>query len=400
MSTTSSVSTILPPPAALPPLRAALGDALDGAAPAVRRHFSQAAGTRVYRGVFRRVWVAPGLRGALARPALWLCRRAGMFLADAGTDVPFSLSHVVTDRGDGYAEMTWARELHFPGGVRRIEGAITFDPARGTPVEWMGRGRWLEAELHCRVEGGTLYVASGHQWLHLAGRRVPLPPLLAGRADLREWQQDDGTLGTRLVVSSPLLGEIIGWEGTFREDETATADAPSPDARVTDSRAIRTRLLLGAVAVLGTLAYSLSFLPAAGGRFVGPGAAIGVAAGVSWFVLGAAVLWMSRGRPSIGAWADACLATMAVGIGLLSAGTILNLAAWGVPAVGSAPEALAAAHLAILLASNIAMGATFVRRAGRLGLSAVCGTGAWVLALDGTFAIILLCLARYGGLIP
>jgi len=206
------------------PLREALGDGFGRLAPAVRAHFDQTSGTRRYRGVLDRAWIARGVRGWLARPVLWLCRRAGMFLADAGAGVPFWLTQTAAD-GGGRCVVRWERVLTFPHAVRRFAGAFAFDPQRGTVLEWLGAGRRLETELTCRAEAGALHVTSGRQWLRVTGLCVRVPGLLAGRARLREWQRSDGTLGTSLTVSNPLLGDVLGWEGRFEEAPTAAAGA-------------------------------------------------------------------------------------------------------------------------------------------------------------------------------
>jgi hypothetical protein len=62
-------------------------------------------------------------------------------------------------------------------------------------------------------ERGELHTVSGRQWLHLGSLRVRIPSLLAGRAVLREWQREDGALGTTLTIHNPLLGHFVGWRG-------------------------------------------------------------------------------------------------------------------------------------------------------------------------------------------
>jgi hypothetical protein len=168
--------------------------------------------------VLRRVWRRGGIRGMLARPALWLCRRTGTFVADAGDDLPYEMTHTVTPcaAARGIGEMAWTRILHFPAGRFRCEGDVTFDPTRRVLVERLGPCRRLEAELHCTVRQGELHTVSGRQWLHLGPLRLRIPRLLAGRATLREWQREDGSLGTVLTIRNPLLGDFLGWEGWFR----------------------------------------------------------------------------------------------------------------------------------------------------------------------------------------
>jgi hypothetical protein len=206
---------------AIPPLRAALGDALDRAAPAVREHFLQSAGTRRYRGMLTTVWRRAGFRGLLARPVLWLCRRTHTFFSGAGSDVPFEMTHTIHG-SCGAVAMSWRRALLFAGAPCVYEGAVTYDSTRGFLVEWLGPRRRLETELGCTIDRGELHTVSGRQWLRIGRLRIRVPSLLAGRAMLREWQRADGLLGTTLTIHSPLLGDFMGWEGWFQRDPDST----------------------------------------------------------------------------------------------------------------------------------------------------------------------------------
>src|SRR3954469_14938657 len=137
------------------------------------------------------------------------------------------------------------------------------------------------------------------------------------------------------------------------------------------------RLLLGVVAVAGTVAYSASFrtVPTADAAWLAPaGAAVGAAAGVSWLAFGAVLLLLTGGRPSVLKWADACLRTMAAGIAVLTFGTAFNLGVaplWHA-SVGAPPGPplglLLGVHLVLLANGNVVMGVAFFREARRLGL--------------------------------
>jgi hypothetical protein len=152
------------------------------------------------------------------------------------------------------------------------------------------------------------------------------------------------------------------------------------------------RLALGAVAVGGTIAYAWSFTRvASAGPLLPLATAVGIAAGVSWLVFGAVLLIVTGARPSIAGWVDACLHTMAVGMAVLSAATLANVA-W--PALPLAW--LLAVHGCALLASNIVMAARFVARARALGLPPVAAVTFWMVGLNATFAAILFALGRVG----
>lgn len=140
------------------------------------------------------------------------------------------------------------------------------------------------------------------------------------------------------------------------------------------------RLALGAVAVAGSAAYAASFAWAPqAGEAVRLARPIAIAAGLSWPAFGAALLLATRRRPSVLAWADACLVTMAPGIGVLLLSALLNLLHRG-----TTP-----AHGLVLLLSNAAMAGVFVSRARRLGMRAPLAVALWVGVLDGAFLLLL-----------
>ena len=162
------------------------------------------------------------------------------------------------------------------------------------------------------------------------------------------------------------------------------------------------RLLLAAVAVVGTVAYAMSFRTLPGGPATdsaGPwlapaGAAVGVAAGVSWVFFGAVLLTLTGGKPSPMAWADACLCTMAAGIGVLVVAAAFNVcvaAPWPLPA-----GLVLGVNLVLLVNANALMGAVFYRQARRLGLGPVASVTAWMAALNGAFVLLLTGLYRTG----
>jgi len=80
---------------------------------------------------------------------------------------------------------------------------------------------------------------------------------------------------------------------------------------------------------------------------------------------------------------------MAVGMAILSCGTVLNLVIY---ATSLTFDGLAAAHIGILIASDVVMGVVFVSRAKALGLPRLHAASLWVLVLNGVFAGALLLL--------
>lgn len=150
------------------------------------------------------------------------------------------------------------------------------------------------------------------------------------------------------------------------------------------------RVLFGCIAFAGTAVYASSFGVFDGSENLLPIArSIGIASGISWIVFGAVLLAATRCRPSVLAWADACLVAQAAGIGVLMTSVLVNLIARASDAA-STENAFKMVHAAIVLAADVLMAWLFVRRARRLGMSLKMALALWVLILNGCFLLILL----------
>jgi hypothetical protein len=197
------------------PFEAALGSAMENAAPRVREHFLQASGTQFYRGVMRRIWRREGWRGRLAAPFLWIGLLANTLFHETGRDIPFTLENTVTNLPDGRISMTWIRRFYFRNCCRGFDAVMIFDRARGVIVDQIGLTRHLEVELHPRVHDGAMILESGRQWFRIWRWRMPVPRWFAGTAHVREYQISDTELGISVTISNPLLGNFFGYEGVF-----------------------------------------------------------------------------------------------------------------------------------------------------------------------------------------
>jgi hypothetical protein len=146
------------------------------------------------------------------------------------------------------------------------------------------------------------------------------------------------------------------------------------------------RILHATAAFVGTAVYAASFLALPDPRRLFPvAAAIGVAAGLSWPVFGAALRAVTGGRPSACDWAEACLTTMTYGIAVLTVAAGLNL----IVLPSAPPTTHVPVHAGLLIVSNLLMAAVFVGAAGRLGLTVPAALGLWVAGLIGPFAAVL-----------
>ena len=159
-----------------------------------------------------------------------------------------------------------------------------------------------------------------------------------------------------------------------------------------------TRAALVALAFLGSAAYAISFAGAVDLRqWTAHAAAVGVAAGLSWIAFGVLLIAVTGGRPSVVSWMDACLRTMAVGIGIKMAAVALNLVWWMNEGITPRTAELVAIHLAILASADVAMGARFCFECALRGVSVSRAIALWV-SLNFVFGVLLFLFSRIGGL--
>lgn len=150
------------------------------------------------------------------------------------------------------------------------------------------------------------------------------------------------------------------------------------------------RVLFGCIAFAGTAVYATSFgVFDRSERLLPLARSVGIASGISWIVFGAVLLAATRCRPSVLAWADACLMAQAAGISVLMASVIVNLIARASDAA-STENTFKLIHAAIILAADVLMAWLFVRRARRLGMSLKMALALWVLILNGFFLLFLI----------
>ncbi len=161
------------------------------------------------------------------------------------------------------------------------------------------------------------------------------------------------------------------------------------------------RTLLTAVAFVGSTLYALSFWLVYGGDKVTAMAwAVGASAGGSWIIFGLVLLGVTRCRPSVMAWADACLLTMSAGMATKTLSMALNLGAYLVRSGAEVTPVPMPLHYAVLASANLIMAVVFIRRARRLGLSAPKAAAMWFVVLNGLFVVIIMSLRGSGGMSP
>lgn len=147
------------------------------------------------------------------------------------------------------------------------------------------------------------------------------------------------------------------------------------------------RLLLTCVAFGGSAIYAWSFAHAPQReQWLPVASAVGIAAGVSWVLFGLLLLTVTRTKPSVLAWADACLVTMAAGMTIKMTTVVANLI--------SPPGAWF--HLAVLMTANLTMAGVFIWRASWLAMHPLLAAGLWFGALNGIFTVVMFGLHAAG----
>ena len=377
------------------PFTQALGEDMDKLPAPIREHFAMGDGTCHYQGKMTRIWRRPGLRGLLAAPVLRLAAAADILFAETGKDVGFSLRHRVVQE-DGGPTMVWSRQFHFPKVTRCFDAVMRYDEERACIVDWLGGKGGMEVELHARLIERGIEIESGKQWLRIGRANLPIPSWIAGRATIREWMDEDEQQRICVVVNNPILGDFFGYEGSFAlvdedgeaENEEAEEAEEAPELPIPRPGVVvpvMRWLLLAAVAILGTVLVSQSFVWSNSKLLEEVGVAVGLGSGVAWIGFGVALLNADPKVPAV-SWADLCLRTMALGMAILSIIFAINsLQSLGV--VSTRVPALV--YAGIVASADVAMAAYFVRGATQLGLQGRTALALWVLVLNGICAAVI-----------
>ncbi|POH67411.1 DUF4166 domain-containing protein [Cryobacterium zongtaii] len=190
------------------PYEAALGGDLTGLHPQLRAYFTAIPAGRhgLGRGTFDRV----GTPRRWLWPVLALLARDAVLFPVWEHDVPF----LVVNR-PGPDRVHAVRRFEFPAGSRDMIDVIGADA--GGLADRLGRSGRLEARLDARIVDGALHLDSAGVYVHLAGRRVPVPRLCAPLVHLTERFDDgDQRQHVQVTVSLPFVGRVYEYSGSFR----------------------------------------------------------------------------------------------------------------------------------------------------------------------------------------
>lgn len=187
-------------------LERALGGSLTGLHPQVRDYVRALPPGASGHGEGR--YRVAGLRVRMLRPAFAVLARAGIAFPERERDIRFTVTNIDAVDGSRHAVRTFS----FAARTRIMVDEMRME--RGTLVDRLGRHGRLEVSLHPSVEGGALIMHSGALRLRWGRVRLPLPHVAT--VILREESVEEGLQRVRVAIRMPLLGEVYGYEGTFR----------------------------------------------------------------------------------------------------------------------------------------------------------------------------------------
>jgi Domain of unknown function (DUF4166) len=165
-------------------------------------------------GSMERVWSV-----RWARPLLRLLSGWDVLFPETGTDVPTTMHIFVGRDRKGRLCHHWNRTFVLPTVVRRIDAHLVWEPAREWVAEWMGPRGCFEMAWHVRyLPPNAIEVDARLEALRMGRLRVRLPRPLqvdAYTVDTADPEYED-VLRCTLRLTSPVLGSLCGYEGTFR----------------------------------------------------------------------------------------------------------------------------------------------------------------------------------------
>lgn len=166
-------------------------------------------------------------RGTLPLPALYAMPSRNLLFPEQGADVPFTVTTVGWRDDAGHEVLTTRREFEFGETTRRFDSLTVWDADAERLLDFLGTGGLVVSELHPRAEDGALVVEGGKQWLRVGDRYLPTPGPLAVDVAVRDRYDDAADhFEVTATVESPLVGHILGYEGTFTQAVREQATVP------------------------------------------------------------------------------------------------------------------------------------------------------------------------------
>ncbi|NIK71515.1 MULTISPECIES: DUF4166 domain-containing protein [unclassified Paenibacillus] len=196
----------------------ALGARFNNLHPRIQERFGFSSKDRVAsigQGVMDRIWFNKWAAIPLALGA----SRHIMF-PQGGSGIPFTIENYAYRDGFGRETVTWIRKFQFKRAIRHFDATMIYSADRNRVVDYLGNKQHLAVDLDITAaSNGGIRIRSGDQRFYEGPIQFTCPALLTGTADVTEWYDDDREkFRISVIVSSPVLGTVFHYEGSFEAE--------------------------------------------------------------------------------------------------------------------------------------------------------------------------------------
>jgi Domain of unknown function (DUF4166) len=208
--------------------RRALGSDFECLHPCIQRRFGfdstdgiASIGTGVMDEVWRgRFWTVPFLYvGAWRR----------IMFPEVGRNIPFTIENYAFLDDFGRETVSLIRTFDSTK-RRRFDAYMIYSEERGRIVDYLGSHEHLAVDLDLSVDpDGGLRIRSGDQRFYEGLLGVRFPHVFSGRADVREWYDDEvGRFRISVDVRNRQWGRLFGYSGSFDVEWPVVAPGSVP----------------------------------------------------------------------------------------------------------------------------------------------------------------------------
>lgn len=184
-----------------------LGESFASLDPQLRVYFGRI--PEDFEGVGAGHYEEAGLRLRLLRPLFALLGRWHVAFAEHGERVPFTIRNTPGPSG----VLRAVRSFAFPSATREMTD--TMRVVDGRLVDRVGSRGQIEVEFDLLVLEGGVRMRSRRVALCVAGRRLPLPPIVKLVVEEHASVAEHGMQHVDVRMIVPLLGVIYGYHGSF-----------------------------------------------------------------------------------------------------------------------------------------------------------------------------------------
>lgn len=159
-----------------------------------------------------RVWHRP----AWLWPFFWFLSLFNIIFPETGTNIPATMRLTGRRDAQGQPYHNWDRTFRFAI-PRYFKAVMAYDQKRQCVVEHFTPMHLLSMVWDLRFTAPAhLEIITRTCTLNLGKLQIPLPRLLHPHVHVIEDALDDDTIQMSLTMSHPLLGDIFGYEGTYK----------------------------------------------------------------------------------------------------------------------------------------------------------------------------------------